>query len=207
MADADDYTPAILQNDGVPIPLRDGSVKFIKFRNRDVAALETMFDGLRAIADVREVSTVTGPDGATLVGPDGPVTITKVVGQEERTFYGLEAFQKAMEMHPADVTLKILAQVWGASVDDLDEMLDPTGLTKAQQRVAIAWSIAQGVDPTLAARQLAQVDAAVAKQREALESQLIETTDQASGEITDSLGSTGSPPGSTSDETSAPSGS
>lgn len=219
MTETDDgFVPAfILQNKGVPIRLhrlneageraRDGEDEdapfqyrtvHLRFDARAVSALEDAFDGLTATVQVTETTPVLDAQGAPLVGPAGPVIATKVLGVEERRFYGLEAFQKAMEVKPATAIFRSMAIGLGMTDDYLATSMVDGAMIEYQNAVGVAWSMAQGVDPTEAAKVLQKAKAATADLRRNLAAELDglassseKTTVPDSGETDDSPGNHG----------------
>ena len=206
------FIPAfILRNQGVPISLyrldeagqrimtgEDADATAVtrtmhlRFDSNAVAAIEEMFDGLRAFVPIVERVPLTNPDGSVRTGPDGKPLETEVQrGEEERTFYGLEAFQKAMEIRTMSTVRKVMAAAFGISPDEMGrQMIDGLGI-EYQNAVGVAWSIAQGVDPTEAAKVFNRATAALAAAKKDLASELERTMDEALGETTDSPGNPG----------------
>lgn len=222
MTDAHEPTPEdagfipgyILRNVGVPITLYriEGGTRVsingdegsdfvtekvhLRFDANAVAAMEDAFDGFRAVAPLVESTPLLHPEtGQPVVGPAGAITIDKTTGFEERTYYGLEAFQKAMEVKPLRTIRAAMAAALRTSEEAMGvRMVDGLG-TEYQNAVGVAWSIAQGVDPSDAARMFKVARDAVAAQRAKLGSELERTMDEASAAITDSPGNPGSEPG------------
>ena len=204
--------PIILRNKGVPITLfrlENGKVPAIeegddiptrtwhlRFTANHVADIEEAFDGLVATVPVIERTQVLDGLGKPLEGPDGLVWNEKIVGREDRVFYGLEAFQKAMEVKTAGTVRKVIAIALGVSPEEAGNAMDPGRMLEYQNAVGVAWSIAQGVDPTEAAKVLDRANRAVAAARGRLASELTKTMVAVEGETTDSPGPTGPPPGS-----------
>lgn len=193
-----DFVPAIiLRNKGVPITLlrlENGQLPeveegndpptrklFLRFNANHVAEIEEAFDGIVARVPIIRREVKKGDDGKALVGPDGPVYVETVEGYEDRVFYGLEAFQKAMEVRQVGTIRKVIAIALGYTVEEAGLAMDPGLMLEYQNAVGVAWSIAQGVDPTDAAKVLHKAAAAVAAQRASLASQLEKTMDEAEG--------------------------
>lgn len=206
--------PLILQNRGVPIKLyrlgEDGKLIFdaedpeaeppqrtvhLRFNARAVSVVEEMFDGLVLEVDKVEMEAVPGPDGQPLVGPAGPVLNSKVVGREMRTYYGQEAFEHSLKTHPMSTALRVLAVGLGMSEDAMGEAMIPSLHIDYQNAIGVAWAIAQGMDPTEAARMLQRAAAAAAAARQRLASELTETMAAVEDETTGSPGPTGVEPG------------
>lgn len=209
---APEFIPAIvLLNQGVPITVYDldhetnqvvmdgdepkTKTLHLRFTNRAVAELEDAFDGLRASVPIVETTPVV-VDGEALVGPAGPVVSQKVTGHEERVFYGLEAFQQAMTLYPIRTATKAMSIALGKPEEDLDRLLIVGKAPEYQNAVSIAWSIAQGVDPTDAAKMLAQASAGLAAVKARMVAELETMMEKASDATTVSPGPTGSPDGS-----------
>lgn len=191
-----DFVPAIiLRNKGVPITLlrlENGQLPpveededqptrklFLRFNANHVSEIEEAFDGIVARVPIVRREVKKGEDGKALVGPDGPVYIETIEGYEDRVFYGLEAFQKAMEVRQVGTIRRVIAIALGYSVEEAGLAMDPGLMLEYQNAVGVAWSIAQGVDPTDAAKVLHKAAAAVAAQRANLASQLEKTMDEA----------------------------
>lgn len=204
--------PIILRNKGVPITLyrlENGQLPeveegddiptrtfFLRLTANHVAEMEEAWDGLKAEVPVIERTPAVGPDGKPLEGPAGPVFLEKIVGRETRVFYGLEAFQKAMEIKTASTVRRVIAIAMGVAEDQAGTAMDPGRMIEYQNAVGVAWSIAQGVDPTEAAKVLQRANAATAVARERLGSELTKMMDQGEAEITATPGGTGPLPGS-----------
>lgn len=210
---ADFVPPYILRNRGVPIVLyrlQDGKLPdppddlddeddwepptrkvHLRFNANHVAEIEEAFDGLRATVPVVEKTVVRAGDGTPLEGPAGLVYEEKVVGHEERVFYGTEAFQKAMEIRTNATVRRIIAIALETDEHEIGEAMIPSRFLDYNNAVGVAWSMAQGVDPSEAAKVLQRATAAVAGQREALASELNKTMDEGEGSTTGSPGATG----------------
>lgn len=204
--------PIILRNKGVPItllrlengvvpPVEEGDdpptrTFHLRFTANHVADIEEAFDGLVAEVPVIERTPAFDGDGKPLEGPAGPVFAEKVVGRETRVFYGLEAFQKAMEVKTAGTIRRVIAIAMGVPVEEAGNAMDPGRTLDYQNAVGVAWSIAQGVDPTEAAKVLDRANRAVAAARGRLASELTKTMVADVDETIDSPGPTGPPPGS-----------
>ena len=204
--------PIILRNKGVPVTLyrlENGKLPAIeegddqptrtwhlRLTANHVADIEEAFDGLVTEVPVIERTPALGPDGTQLEGPAGPVWNERIVGRETRVFYGLEAFQKAMEVKTAGTVRRVVAIALGVSPEEAGNAMDPGRMLEYQNAVGVAWSIAQGVDPTEAAKVLDRANRAVAAARGRLASELTKTMVAVEDETTDSPGPTGPPPGS-----------
>lgn len=198
--------PSILQNQGVPIELykldgdqviRGGDDEpvrekhYVRFTNRMVARIEEMFDGLEAEVPIKSYDPVLGSDGEPMIGPAGPVVIEKTVGHEVRRFYGLEAFAQAMATKARGTTFRVLAVALGKSEEALDPAVIPSEHLNYQNAVGLAWSLAQGMDPTEAANVWRDLAAANADARDRLVSELRKTMGEDFAETDASPGPTG----------------
>lgn len=162
LADEDDWEP----------PTR---TFYLRLTANHVADIEDAFDGFRATVPVVERTVKMNGDGTPLEGPAGPVYEEKVVGQEERVFYGMEAFQYAMTAKMTGTVRRVLAIALGVSVEEAGNAMDPGRMIEYQTAVGVAWSIAQGVDPTDAAKVLDQATQAAAAAKSRLASELTKT--------------------------------
>ncbi len=205
------FVPAIiLRNKGVPITLyrlENGALPeidaddedavqptrkvFLRFNANHVADIEDAFDGIVARVPIIRREAKMGPDQKPLVGPAGPVYEETVEGYEDRVFYGLEAFQQALEAKTAGTLRKVLSIAFAKEETEMGLSMDPSQMVHYQNAVGVAWSIAQGVDPTDAAKVLQRANAAVATQLASLASQLDKTMDKAEESTTVSPGATG----------------
>lgn len=214
------FVPAIvLQNRGVPITLyrlENGALpeldpddeeaeyptrKFsLRFTANHAAQIEDAFDGITARVPIVESNRVYDGEGKPLVGPDGPVVEDRIVGYEDRNFYGVEAFEQALQQKVQTATRRVLAIAMGVPEEQAGAAMIPGKAMEYQTAVGVAWAIAQGVDPTVAARMLHEGLAAVAEGRDAMASQLEKMMGQGGASTTDPPGPTGSPPGAPPDE-------
>lgn len=211
-ADSPDFVPAfILRNQGVPVALyrldpetgermmmgegEDATpvtkTMHLRFDSNAVADIEDAFDGLRAFVPIIRRVPLTNPDGSVRV-VDGKVLETEVeAGEEERTFYGLEGFQKAMEIRTSSTVRKAMAIAFGVTPQEMGRQMIDGQSIEYQNAVGVAWSMAQGVDPTEAAKVLNRARAAVADARRSMASELEKTMDEALASTTDSPGNPG----------------
>lgn len=214
------FVPAvILRNKGVPVTLHrmtDGQVEMdgdealtrllhLRFNANAVADIEDHWDGIEVEVPVYEEIPVL-VDGKPLQGPSGPVLGKKETGTEVRRFYGIQGFQKAMEIRPNKTVRDAMAIGLGMTPEEMGVAMISTEFLAYQNAVGVAWSMAQGVDPTEAAKVLHRITVAVAAQSASLASELNRTMDEAEGLTTVSPGSTGSGPGSPLDALSMSSG-
>jgi hypothetical protein len=214
------FVPAIvLQNRGVPITLyrlENGVLpeldpdddeadyatrKFqLRFTANHAAQIEDAFDGITARVPIVKDTQVRDEKGAPLIGPDGPVIESQIVGYEDRNFYGVEAFEQALQQKVQTATRRVLAIAMGVPEEQAGAAMIPGKAMEYQTAVGVAWAIAQGVDPTVAARMLHEGLAAVAEGRDAMASQLEKMMARGEGSTTEAPGPTGSPPGPPTDE-------
>lgn len=195
--------PIILRNKGVPIILLrlengvpvprpadldaeddwDPPVRtfYLRFTANHVADIEEAFDGFRAMVPIIDRKVSLGSDGAALVGPAGPVYEERVAGHEERVYYGTEAFQVAIEQKMTSTVRKVFAIALGVPEEEAGNAMDPGRMIEYQTAVGVAWSIAQGVDPTDAARVLQRATEAAAAARLRMASELSRTMVKAEG--------------------------
>lgn len=174
----------ILRNKGVPIRLyrmADGQREmsgddpdafaltrtvYLRFNANAVADIEEAWDGLRAEVDITEVGPLV-VDGTAVPGSQ----TTKVIGREERVFYGIEGFQKAMEIRQASTVRRAIAIGLGMSPEDVGAAMVDGDLAEYINAVGVAWAMAQGVDPTEAAKMLQKVTAASEEGKKSLVSE------------------------------------
>ncbi len=206
------FVPAIiLQNRGVPITLyrlehgevptvEDGEERptrkvHLRFTANHVAQIEDAFDGIVARVPIVETKRVFTPDGKPLEGPDGPVTDDTVVGYEERVFYGVQAFEQSLSQKTMKTVRAIFAIAFGLGETEAGNAMIPDKAMEYQTAVGVAWAIAQGVDPTEAAKILRQGLAAVEEGRASLASELRKTMGPDEASTIEAPGGTGSLPG------------
>jgi hypothetical protein len=184
--------------DGARVPINgDQDADFVteklhlRFDANAVATVEDWFDGFRATVPIIQKEVMLGADGSPLVGPTGPVYVEKVVGSEERVYYGQEAFQAAMQGKPMKTIRDTMAAALRCSPETMGErMIQSEGLDY-QNAVGVAWALAQGLDPTDAARMLQSARAALAARVQSLGSDMEKMMEQASAETTASPGNPG----------------
>lgn len=202
------FVPAIiLQNRGVPITLyrleggalpalesdeaeRETRKVHLRFTANHVAQIEDAFDGIQARVPIVESNRVH-VDGKPLTGPDGPVTEDRIVGYEDRAFYGVQAFEQALQAKTMKTVRSVFAIAFDKPEEEMGEAMIPSEAMAYQTAVGVAWSIAQGVDPTDAAKILAQGLAAVEQGRAGLASRLATMMDRGEESTTDPPGPTG----------------
>ena len=143
-----DYSPVILKNKGVP----------------------TEFAKTQKVGDRWE--RVLTEDGE-LVKEERWVKFTNnSISDIEVEYEGLEAWQEKLEKIPLTTVRHTLSIVFGEDVQRVGEaMLDAEVVTYANV-IGTAWSIANGVDPTVASRLLLQSEGLAKEQREVLNKEL-----------------------------------
>lgn len=214
------FVPAIvLQNRGVPITLYrlengalppldpdDDEAEYatrrfhLRFTANHAAQIEDAFDGITARVPIIRTTQLRNEKGEPLVGPDGPITENTIEGYEDRNFYGVEAFEQALQQKVQTATRRVLSIAMGVPEEEAGNAMIPSKAMEYQTAVGVAWAIAQGVDPTVAAKMLHEGLAAVAEGRDAMASQLQKMMGQGEASTTEAPGPTGSPPGAPPDE-------
>lgn len=202
----DRYTPNVLLNEGIAVPVLvpgetetvEGEVvpkkaiRYLRFSARHVAKAEDLYDGLRGQVEITETNPVLDSKGEPLMDSKSgeAFTTTKVIGREERIFYGQEALQYAMGAYPTKVTFQLMGLAWSLDEEALDGLLIAGEMPTYSLAVSHAWALAQGADPMSAARGMKKALESLAARREDLAKQLDEGT----------LGALGEPTTSSSDE-------
>lgn len=214
------FVPAIiLQNRGVPITLYrlekgelppldpdDDEAEYatrkvhLRFTANHVARIEDAFDGITARVPIVRTTQIRDAKGEPLIGPHGPVVEETVEGYEERNFYGVEAFQQALGQKVQKTVRTIFAIAFDLPEEEAGTAMIPSKALEYQTAVGVAWSIAQGVDPTDAAKMLHEGLAAVGEAKGRLASEFSKMTAPDEVSTTDPPGPTGSPPGAPPDE-------
>lgn len=216
------FVPAvILRNKGVPIRIKrateageividdEGNALtkevFLRFDANAVSDIEEFFDGFVATVHVTSPSVMVDPaTGAALRDKDGvPIIQEQIVSARTETFYGMEAFQKAMEVKQNKTTRDAIAIALGMEPRACGNVLLDGEMATYASQVGIAWSLANGLDPTSASGALRRALGAVEKQRlavgDALEREILAQED-------DTPGTPGSEPGPAPIEASRTSG-
>lgn len=158
-----DYTPVILKNKGVPC-------EFIK---------------LNKVGDTWE--RVTDEEGE----PEKQIFFVKFTNNSisdiELHYGGLEAWQEQLEKYPITTVRQTLAYALKRDVLEVGEAMLDGEVVMYSNVIGTAWSIANGVDPTVASLMLQQSVGLASEQKRLLNEQLSKTLDQ-----TSSLGTSGS---------------
>ena len=135
-----DYTPAVLKNKGVPVKiavLREEGGRWLPIFDAD-GEQETEEFHVRfthnTIADIEEL------------------------------WDGLQDWQEAMETKPVSTLRRTFALLLVESVDRAGLRLLEGRLGDYTSAIGVAWAIANGVDPTVASRLIAQAEAATDSQ-------------------------------------------
>jgi len=165
-------TAAILRNIGVPVRLyvldEGGDVrrnaddeevtttKHIRFTANTCVALEETWPELAFSEDVPIMAEGEQARHADALAK-GQTYEPRVIGyrQVTRTFYGIEAWQRALERKPATTLRATMALVLGVDADVAGRMMLPSETATYNISVGVAWAMAQGVDPATAGKMLA----------------------------------------------------
>lgn len=149
-----DYSPIILKNKGVPC-------EFAKTHNPSGSE-----DGWERVLDdegniIKEVLNVKFTNNS--------------VSEIEMHFGGLEQWQEALEKYPINTIRQSLAFCLKRHVYDIGEaMLDGEAVMYSNV-IGASWSIANGVDPTVASKMLQQSIGLANEQKRLLNDQLTST--------------------------------
>lgn len=165
-----DYTPIVLKNKGVP-------VEFAK------TAQDESGEWVRVIAEDGEVERQTLHIRVT----------NNTVADMEEKWGSLDMWQDAMDKQPISTIRNTLAMALKRQPEDIGEAMLEGHQVGYQTAIAVAWAIANGVDPTAASLALRQTAGLANEQRKIVEQALL-------GEMTsepqpDSLGKSGSTSG------------
>jgi len=172
---------------------------WLRFTANHVADIEDAFDGIVARVPIVEERKVMDAQGQPIKGPAGYETEDIIVGYEERVFYGVDAFQTALSQKTGRTIRKVFSIALDMDEQAVGLAMDTSRSQEYQTAVGVAWAIAQGVDPTEAAKILRQGLAAVEEGRAAMVSQLQKMMAPAAASTAIPPGETGSPPGAPSD--------
>ena len=158
-----DYTPIILKNKGVP-------ASFAK----------TKKVGVRDEEWARETDEEGNPELENLY-----VKFTNNAISEIEEFYGsLEKWQNKLEEMPVSTVRQTLSIVLRRPVHQVGEAMLEGEVVNYSNIIGVAWSIANGVDPTVASRMLKESLGLAAEQKKLL--------NEALNQNLDSLGDNGS---------------
>jgi len=162
-----DYSPVILKNKGVPC-------EFVKTqKSGDVWERVYKEDG--------EIEKVTYHVKFT----------NNAISDIELHFNGLEAWQEKLEKLPITTVRQTLAFALRKDVLEIGEAMLDGEVVMYSNVVGTAWSIANGVDPTIASRMLWQSVGLANEQRETLNKELSKSLEK----IDSSLGLSGTDSG------------
>ena len=158
-----DYTPTVLKNKGVPVSL---------------AALREENGKWVPIYDVEGVQETE----------EFYVRFThNVIADIEELWEGLQEWQEAMESKPVSTLRRTFALLLKESVEKAGMRLVEGRLTDYTGAIGVAWSLANGVDPTVAHRLLVQAYTAADLQIEMVNKEL----EKAVAEIEETIEETG----------------
>lgn len=163
-----DYSPVILKNKGVP-------------------------------CEFAKVEKINGETWERSYGPDGEVEkithhikfTNNVISDIELHFGGLEAWQEKLEQFPVTTVRQTLAFILRKDVLEVGEAMLDAEVVMYSNVIGAAWSIANGVDPTIASRMLWQSVGLASEQRQALNEELNKGMEK----ISSSLGQSGTDSG------------
>lgn len=223
-----------LDEEGAPVYSSDGEPKmetyWLRFDSNAVSDIEERWDGYEAaIPQVIDEPVFNDDEQKYETNPDGTVVTKQVTKRGVKQVYsGLEGFQAAMQVKPVGVTCAVIGIALAMEAREVGKRIPDGGLARLSAQVGVAWAMAQGVDPTEAAKALGIGLRAAEDQREALNAEIrkaveeseaatLEEAAEASGLTTpdDTLidptspaspGADGSAPGSNATETPSTSG-
>ena len=149
-----DYTPAVLKNNGVPVP-------YCKVR-----------------LEGENWQPVWDSEGE-LELEEGYVRFThNIIAEVEELWEGLTEWQEAMELKPVSTLRRTLGLMLGEPLGQVGARMVEGRLTEYTNAVGVAWALANGVDPTVAQRLLEQSRAAVNSQISLLDDQLSQSVQE-----------------------------
>ncbi len=149
-----DYTPAVLKNKGVPVSL---------------AALREEGGKWVPIYDAEGVQETE----------EFHVRFThNVIADVEELWEGLAEWQEGMELKPVSTLRRTFALLLVESVEKAGMRLLEGRLSDYSSAIGVAWAIANGVDPTVASRLLAQAVTVTEEQIKALNENLAEAVEE-----------------------------
>lgn len=216
-----DETARVLRNRGVPIRLarldEDGEFvrndadeveveeAFLRFDSNVVAEIEEAFDGILAEVAIVAREPLLDEAGEAVKNPEGSkVIVEKEVSQEMRPHYGVDAFAVAMTKKPGAtvrdvVAIALYGEEWRSRRFEVGRRILPEDRNSVSNAVGIAWAIANGTDPTIAAKMLQKAEETVDAATAAVANRLDDLFPELPGE-------SGSESGSEKVEISTPSG-
>ena len=101
-----------------------------------------------------------------------------VISDIEIHFGGLEAWQEKLEKFPLTTVRQTLAFVFRKDVIEVGEAMLDAEVVMYANIIGTAWSIANGVDPTIASRMLLQSVGLAKEQKQALNEELNKTLEK-----------------------------
>lgn len=149
-----DYTPTILKNKGI-------SCQFVKTQKSTTAS-----SGWERVLDEQDE-----PVKETLLIRFNNNSISDI----EEFWGGLDAWQEALEKKPWSAMRQTLSFVLGRDVQDVGEAMMDGEIVTYSNVIGSAWSIANGVDPSVASQMLTQALRLAEENKKALQENLRET--------------------------------
>lgn len=165
-----DYTPLVLKNKGVPCEF----AKVKKFGPKDDDWAREYDETGEPVIEVLNVRFTNN-----------------VIAELEQHWGGLEKWQQSLETMPVSTIRQTFAYALRKSNMEVGEAMLDGEQMKYSNIIGVAWAIANGVDPTIASRLLAQ-SVALANEQKRIITEALATQEN---EIADSLGDSGSQPG------------
>lgn len=163
-----DYSPIVLKNKGIEIPLAK------------VTKIEGVEDYVREYAE----------DGEPVIEKVWLRFNNNVISDIEEHYGGLELWQQRLEQHPISTLRQTLSFALRRHVVQVGEaMLEGENLTYSNA-IGVAWAIANGVDPIVASRMLKQSAELASEQKRLMQEILTEQM-----KTQNSPGESGSQPG------------
>lgn len=169
-----DFVPAIiLKNRGVPVRLGevddDGHLRsvsedddadyvtrkvYLRFDANSMADLEEAFDGIEAGEQIIEYEIMTDDDGEPMRTEEGAIRRQEVlVGTQRTAYYGMQGFEMALTIKPNSAVRVAMACALHCYPDGIDEMAkEMLPDEDYKTAVQVAFNLASGVDPTVAAK-------------------------------------------------------
>lgn len=164
-----DYSPIVLKNKGIPC-------SFAKTKKIDEATYERQFD----------------EEGNPVLENLMIRFTNNTIADIEQHWGNLELWQEALAQRPTTTCRDTLAFSLKRNPLDIGEAMIEGEIMTYSNVIGIAWAIANGVDPIVASRMLKQSAALAEAQKEVLNKAMEESNQT----IQDSLGNSGSKPGS-----------
>jgi hypothetical protein len=166
-----DYTPAVLRNKGVP-------VRMAALRNEDGAWVQ-IYDS-----------------EGNIETEEFHVRFThNTIADIEEVWDGLPDWQEAMAAKPVSTLRRTYGLILTEPVEKVGMRLLEGQLGSYNNAIGTAWALANGVDPTVASRLLAEAEVATDSQVKMLNDELLETLDEVEEEKKATRGKQPSQPG------------